>query len=169
MRAHGGRFNHNLHALRIVEQFEQRYLDFPGLNLTFEVREGIVKHSRDYTAAEFPELSEYMLDLKPPLEAQLIDATDELAYSTADLDDGYEAHLLTLEQVSDGVPVFAQFLGEVERLYPDAPKKLQFSEVLRRILDRWVGDLIRNTKAQIASLIHSKSRSPGRPRPGWAD
>src|SRR6266568_8721366 len=127
MRAHGGRFNHNLHALRIVEQFEQRYLDFPGLNLTFEVREGIIKHSRDYAAAEFPELSEYLLDSRPPLEAQLIDATDELAYSTADLDDGYEAHLLTLEQVGDGVPVFAQILGDVERLYPDAPKKLQFS------------------------------------------
>ncbi|HLQ00120.1 MAG TPA: dNTP triphosphohydrolase, partial [Candidatus Limnocylindria bacterium] len=73
MRPFGGRFNHNLQALRIVEQFEQRYLDFPGLNLTFEVREGIVKHSRQYSAAEFPELSEYLLDLQPPLEAQLID------------------------------------------------------------------------------------------------
>ncbi len=70
MGAHGGSFNHNLHALRIVEQFEQRYLDFPGLNLTFEVREGIIKHSRDYSAKDFPELSEYLLDLRPPLEAQ---------------------------------------------------------------------------------------------------
>src|SRR5271169_1146584 len=60
MRAYGERFDHNLHALRIVEQFEQRYLDFPGLNLTFEVREGIVKHSRDYDAAEHPELAEYL-------------------------------------------------------------------------------------------------------------
>src|ERR1700691_2079015 len=59
MREHGDRFDHNLHALRIVEQFEQRYLDFPGLNLTYEVREGIVKHSHDYTAAEFPDLAEY--------------------------------------------------------------------------------------------------------------
>ena len=66
MRDHGDRFDHNLHALRIVEQFEQRYLDFPGLNLTFEVREGIVKHSRDYPPAEFPELAEYELDLRPP-------------------------------------------------------------------------------------------------------
>src|SRR2546429_3859886 len=73
MREHGGHFNHNLHALRIVEHFEQRYLDFPGLNLTFEVREGIIKHSRDYSAAEFPQLAEYLLDLRPPLEAQLID------------------------------------------------------------------------------------------------
>ena len=94
MRAHGGGFNHNLHALRIVEHFEQRYLDFPGLNLTFEVREGIVKHSRDYRPADFPELSEYLLDLRPTLEAQLIDCVDEIAYDTADLDDALEAGLL---------------------------------------------------------------------------
>ncbi len=156
-------------ALRIVEDFELRYAAFRGLNLTFEVREGIIKHSRDYAATEFPELSDYLLDSRPPLEAQLIDATDELAYSTADLDDGYEAHLLTLEQVSDGVPVFAQILGDVERLYPDAPKKLQFNEVLRRMLDRWVGDLIRNTQEQITAVLDSASRSPGRPRPGSAD
>src|SRR5882762_8166454 len=96
MRAHGGRFNHNLHALRIVEQFEQRYLDFPGLNLTFEVREGIIKHSRDYSGAEFPQLAEYLLDLRPPLEAQLIDWVDEIAYNTADIDDALEAELLDL-------------------------------------------------------------------------
>src|SRR3989441_134628 len=83
MRAHGGGFNHNLHALRIVEQFEQRYLDFPGLNLTFEVREGIIKHSHDYSVAEVPQLAEYLLDLRPPLEAQLIDWVDEIAYNTA--------------------------------------------------------------------------------------
>src|SRR5712671_6646828 len=69
MRAQGACFNHNLHALRIVEKFEQRYLDFPGLNLTFEVREGIIKHSRDYSAAQFPDLREYLLGLRPPLEA----------------------------------------------------------------------------------------------------
>jgi len=149
MRRHGFFFDHNLHALRIVEDFEQRYAAFRGLNLTFEVREGIIKHSRDYDPAEFPQLSEYWLDKRPPLEAQLIDATDELAYNTADLDDGYEAHLLTLEQITERVPVFARFLREVEQLYPAAPKKLQFNEVLRRILDRWVGDLIQNTQAQI--------------------
>src|SRR5213593_1322730 len=169
MRQHGLFFDHNLHALRIVEDFEQRYAAFRGLNLTFEVREGIIKHSRSYDAAEFPELAEYLLEQQPPLEAQLIDATDELAYNTADLDDGYEAHLLNLDQIKDGVPVFARFYAEVERLYPDAAEKLQFNEVIRRMLDRWVGDLIQSTKMQIASLIHSESRSPGRPRPGWAD
>jgi dGTPase len=152
MRQHGFSFDHNLHALRIVEDFELRYAAFRGLNLTFEVREGIIKHSRDYDASEFPELAEYLLDQRPPLEAQLIDATDELAYNTADLDDGYEAHLLTLDQIKNGVPVFARFFAEVQRIYPDAPEKLQFNEVLRRILDRWVGDLIHNTKAQIARV-----------------
>jgi dGTPase len=149
MRQHGSFFDHNLHALRIVEDFEQRYAAFRGLNLTFEVREGIIKHSRSYNAAEYPELAEYLLDQQPPLEAQLIDATDELAYNTADLDDGFEAHLLTLDQIEEGVPVFARFFSEVERLYPDAAEKLQFNEVIRRMLDRWVGDLIENTRAEI--------------------
>ena len=150
MRQHGFFFDHNLHALRIVEDFELRYAAFRGLNLTFEVREGIVKHSRDYDSAQFPELSEYLLDQRPPLEAQLIDATDELAYNTADLDDGYEAHLLTFQQIKEDVPLFARFLKDVERLYPDAPEKLQFNEVIRRMLDRWVGDLIQSTKRRIA-------------------
>jgi dGTPase len=168
MRRHGLFFDHNLHALRIVEDFEQRYAAFRGLNLTFEVREGIIKHSRDYDPGEFPQLAEYWLDKRPPLEAQLIDATDELAYNTADLDDGYEAHLLTLEQIMQTVPVFARFFEEVEKLYPDAPKKLQFNEVLRRILDRWVGDLIQNTQAQIEAAFNKKNDkcSPRRPRPG---
>ena len=94
MHRHGDYFDHNLQALRIVEDFELRYAEFRGLNLTFEVREGIIKHSHDYTVAENPELAEYLLDLRPPLEAQLIDLTDEIAYSTADLDDGFEARLL---------------------------------------------------------------------------
>src|SRR5262245_46641449 len=79
------KFDHNLHALRIVEQFEQKYVSFPGLNLTFEVREGIIKHSRDYEARDHPELREYRLHEKPPLEAQLIDIADEIAYNCADL------------------------------------------------------------------------------------
>ena len=97
MHRHGDFFDHNLQALRIVEDFELRYAEFRGLNLTFEVREGIIKHSHDYTVAEHPDLAEYLLDLRPPLEAQLIDLTDEIAYSTADLDDGFEAKLLKLD------------------------------------------------------------------------
>jgi dGTPase len=160
MRQHGLFFDHNLHALRIVEDFELRYAAFRGLNLTFEVREGVIKHSRDYKPAEFPELAEYLLDSRPPLEAQLIDATDELAYSTADLDDGYESRLLTLGQINDEVPLFARFFPEVERMYPQAAKKLQFNEVLRRMLDRWVGDLIENTHAQIEHIRAAAPVSP---------
>jgi len=151
MQQHGDFFDHNLHALRTVEQFEQRYADFPGLNLTFEVREGIVKHSRDYSASEFPQLSEYLLDLRPPLEAQLIDLTDEIAYSTADLDDGVEALILTREQVREGVPLFAAVSSEVERLHPNAPEKLKFNEALKSVLDRLVSDLISHTKEQVAN------------------
>jgi dGTPase len=149
MQKYGERFDHNLHALRTVEHFEQRYADFPGLNLTFEVREGIVKHSRDYDAQEFPQLAEYLLDQRPPLEAQLIDLTDEIAYSTADLDDGVEAEILTHEQVRRAVPVFARLYEEVEQLYPHAAEKLKFNETLKRVLDRFVSDLITNSRKLI--------------------
>jgi dGTPase len=149
MREHGFFFDHNLHALRIVEDFELRYAAFRGLNLTFEVREGIIKHSHDYPADQFPELSEYLLDLRPPLEAQLIDVADEIAYSTADLDDGYESRLLTLEQIRNGAAIFERLYHEVESIYPDAMEKLQFNETLKRMLNRWVGDLIENTKEKI--------------------
>jgi dGTPase len=149
MRAHGLYFDHNLHALRIVEDFEQRYAAFRGLNLTFEVREGIIKHSHDYDVKAHPELAEYLLDQRPPLEAQLIDLTDEIAYNTADLDDGYEAHLLSLETIRRGVPVFDRFYCEVERIYPAVPDKLKLNETLKRVLNRFVGDLIANTQARI--------------------
>jgi len=150
MRAHGLCFDHNLHALRIVEDFEQRYAAFRGLNLTFEVREGIIKHSHDYAAEQHPELAEYLLDQRPPLEAQLIDLADEIAYNTADLDDGYEAHLLSLEEIREGVPIFEKFFREVEGIYPDAPAKLKFNEALKRVLNHFVDDLIRNTRQRIA-------------------
>jgi dGTPase len=149
MREHGLSFDHNLHALRIVEDFEQRYAAFRGLNLTFEVREGIIKHSHDYDPGEHPELAGYLLDQRPPLESQLIDLTDEIAYNTADLDDGFESHLLTLEQIREGIPVFESYFREVERIYPDALDKLKFNEALKRVLNRFVDDLVKNTQAQI--------------------
>jgi len=156
MLEHGLFFDHNLHALRIVEDFELRYAAFRGLNLTFEVREGIIKHSHDYSVRQFPELAEYLLDQRPPLEAQLIDLADEIAYDTADLDDGYEAHLLTLPQIREGVPVFDRFYREAEETYPDAIDKLKFNEAVKRVLDRMVGDLIRNLKKQITAAGISK-------------
>jgi dGTPase len=149
MREHGLYFDHNLHALRIVEDFEQRYAAFRGLNLTFEVREGIIKHSHDYDPQQHPDLAEYLLDRRPPIEAQLIDLTDEIAYKTADLDDGYEAHLLSLEEIREGVPVFERFYRQVVQIYPDAPEKLKFNETLKRILNLFVDDLITNTRARL--------------------
>ena len=149
MQSFGERFDHNLHALRIVESFEQRYADFPGLNLTFEVREGIVKHSRDYSPGDHPELAEYLLEQRPPLEAQLIDLTDEIAYDTADLDDGFEAKLFDLETLRGGLTLFREFHDEVERRYPNAVPKLQFNETLKRLFDRLVTDLLENSLAQI--------------------
>jgi dGTPase len=163
---HGDRFDHNLQALRIVEQFEQRYLDFPGLNLTFEVREGIVKHSRDYDAAEFPELSDYLLAERSPIEAQLIDFADEIAYNAADLDDGYEAKLLDMDMIRSRVPLFAKLYDEVERKQPHGPEKLKFNEALKRLLDHMVTDLIENTRLQAvasgARSVEDVRRLPAR-------
>jgi dGTPase len=149
MRACGGRFDHNLHALRIVEQFERRYIGFAGLNLTFEVREGIVKHSRDYSAKDFPELAEYLLELHPPLESQLIDWVDEIAYNTADLDDALEANLLDLESLCNEVAFFGESFAEIEAKHPEAATSLKFSEALRHTLNSLVTDLIDNTRRQI--------------------
>jgi len=150
----GDRFDHNLHALRIVEQFERRYLDFPGLNLTFEVREGIIKHSADYSArqdaaADVPELAEYELDLQPPLEAQLMDSVDEVAYNAADLDDGFEARLLDLEMLREELPPFAEIYDEVDRQHPLGAPKLKINETIKRILDQLATDLIENTRAVV--------------------
>ena len=149
MREHGFFFDHNLHALRIVEDFEMRYAAFRGLNLTFEVREGIIKHSHDYSIKDHPDLAEYLLDQRPPLEAQLIDLADEVAYDTADMDDGFEAHLLTLKTIRSGLPVFEAYFHEVETLYPNAPEKLKFNETLKRLLNRFVTGLIEGTNARI--------------------
>jgi len=157
MRQHGGRFNHNLQALRIVEHFEQRYIEFEGLNLTFEVREGIIKHSSEYNAAEFPQLAEYMLDLRPPLESQLIDWVDEIAYNTADLDDALEAGLLDIEALRREATLFGEAYAKVESQYPSARQKLKFNEALRHVLDHLASDLISNTQrlvkeAQVRSV-----------------
>ena len=149
MRRHGEFFDHNLQALRIVEDFELRYAAFRGLNLTFEVREGIIKHSHDYAVAEHPELSEYLLDLRPSLEAQLIDLTDEIAYTTADLDDGFEAKLLKLPDIRKNVRAFERYFAEAEAKYPNAPDKLKFNEALKRMLNGFVTDLIENTKSRV--------------------
>jgi dGTPase len=153
---YGQHFDHNLQALRTIEKFEQRYLDFPGLNLTFEVREGIIKHSRDYSAGENPELGEYLLDQRPPLEAQLIDLVDEIAYNTADLDDGFEARLVNVDALCSEVAFVGSIYTDVEKSHPKARRKLKFNEIIRRIFDRLVTDLIESTRRQVqASEVRS--------------
>jgi dGTPase len=152
MQRYGDRFDHNLHALRIVENFEQKYAEFPGLNLTFEVREGIIKHSRGYNPELYPELREYQLGKQPPLEAQVIDAADEIAYNCADLDDGYESKLMTVALICGGVPLFERLYRPMERKYPTALEKLKFNEALKRVMDALVTDLIQTTRSRLRKL-----------------
>jgi dGTPase len=166
MRRFGDRFDHNLHALRIVESFEQRYARFPGLNLTFEVREGMVKHSRDFEAGEQPELDEYLPGLRPPLEAQLIDLADEVAYNTADLDDAYSARFFDLEAVAREIPEYAEIQSEIETQFPGASGRIRFNEGLRRLIDLLVSGLIEGTGEAVeeagAKDVDEVRRHPGR-------
>ena len=151
LQAYGLGFDHNLHALRIVSWFEERYAAFRGLNLTLGVREGIIKHSRDYDPAQHPELAEYFLDQRPPLEAQLIDLADEIAYLTADLDDGLDSGVLTLAQVRDGVRLFRACHDAVLQEYPDAAPRLTASEALKRVMNALVTDLIKEVRQRVAA------------------
>ena len=141
----GERFDHNLHALRIVESFEQRYARFPGLNLSFEVREGMAKHSRDFAPGEIPELDEYLPGLRPPLEAQLIDFADEIAYNTADLDDAFSASMFSLDDIAHQVPAYAEILAGVDTQFPGASGRIRSQEALRRLIDLLVSGLIEGT------------------------
>jgi dGTPase len=152
LRGHGLSFDHNLHALRIVTWFEERYPAFRGLNLTLAVREGIVKHSRDYSAAEHPELGEYFLDEFPPLEAQLIDLADEIAYLAADLDDGLDSGVIALEQVREAVPLFRNLHDATLAKYPNAARKVVVYDALWRMLSMLVTDLICEVRARVIAL-----------------
>ncbi|UWZ86773.1 dGTP triphosphohydrolase [Occallatibacter riparius] len=166
LKAHGLGFDHNLHALRIVTWFEERYPAFRGLNLTLGVREGIIKHSRDYTAAAHPELAEYFLNKFPPLEAQLIDLADEIAYLTADLDDGLDSGILQLEQVRESVPLFRSCHDVSVAQHPTARPRLTSSEAIRRMLNALVTDLMREVHKRIdytgISTLEDVRRASGR-------
>jgi dGTPase len=98
---------------------------------------------------DHPELAEYLLDQRPPLEAQLIDLTDEIAYNTADLDDGFEAHLLTLQEIRKEVEIFERNFFIVDRKYPTATDKLKFNEALKGMLNALVTDLIETTRLRV--------------------
>jgi dGTPase len=145
MRCYGDSFDHNLHTLRIVDYFEHRYPRFRGLNLTFEVREGIVKHSRSYDPAEYPQLAEFLLDRRPLLEAQLIDPADSVAYNCADLDDAVDAGLLEAAEARRDVEALDRLMHEAAREFADAPVNIVFHEALRRVLDSLVSGLIEGT------------------------
>lgn len=152
MRPFGERFEHNVHALRIVESFENPYPRFPGLNLTFEVREGIVKHSRDFAPGEIPELDEYLPGSRPPLEAQLIDLCDEIAYNTADLDDAYGAGMIVVEEACSAVALFAELYETTEFQFPGITERVRVKEIVRGLIDALVSGLMTGTVAACAGL-----------------
>ena len=145
LQRYGLRFDHNLHALRICEHFEQRYAAHRGLNLTLGVREGIIKHSRDYEAGAHPALAEYFLDQRPPVEAQLIDLADEIAYLTADLDDGVESGLLEIAAIREHVRIFDESFAVVEARHPGVEERFLFQEALQVMQHTLTDDLVETT------------------------
>lgn len=165
MRDYGG-FEHNLQSLRVVDQLEERYAEFPGLNLTFETREGILKHCSAAKARELGEVGERFLRREQPsLEAQLANLADEIAYNNHDVDDGLRAGLITVDEVAQ-VPLFARDYALVREKYPDAPARRLTHETIRRMIDRIVGDVIRNSTRLIADGAPAdidQVRSIGRP------
>jgi dGTPase len=166
LQRHGLRFDHNLHALRIVEHFEQRYAGHRGLNLTLATREGIIKHSRDYAEVLHPELTEYFLNEQPPLEAQIIDLADEIAYLTADLDDGIESGLLEIDHVLENVGILRRSYDAVKRAHPQAEEKYVFHDALQTMQKTLVRDLVRQTGENVigdgAKTLQDIRRLPGR-------
>jgi len=147
---HGG-FSHNRQTLRIVEHLEDRYPGFPGLNLTFEVREGIAKHSGPIDVAAAPEFGEYEPLLQPPLEAQLIDLADEIAYNHHDIDDGLEAGLLSIDDLAANVPLFGEPLRRARQRLAGATERQVRTAALRGLIDALVTDLIETTRAALAA------------------
>ena len=157
MAAHGG-FEHNLQSLRVVDQLEHRYPDHDGLNLTFETREGILKHcspanARLLDAAEPGGVARRFIDgTQPSLEAQLANLADAIAYNAHDIDDGVRSGLLTLQQVAE-VPWFARFVADTQRDHPGLPDRRVLYESIRRMLSAQVYDVIDTTGAAIAAAV----------------
>lgn len=149
MREFGG-FEHNLQSLRVVEQLEQRYADFDGLNLTFEVREGILKHCSIKNAKQLGDVGQRFLDkTSPSLEAQLTNYADEIAYNNHDIDDGLRSGLITIEQLAR-VDLFAQNLAEVKTKYPALEQKRLIHETVRRMINTLVVDICTQSTHNIA-------------------
>ena len=148
MRDYGG-FEHNLQSLRVVDELESKYADFPGLNLTFETREGILKHCAKRNARELGEVGQRFLDrTEPGLEAQLSDIADAIAYNNHDIDDGYRAGLLAIDQLREQ-PLFARHFDAVIQRYPRLEDRRVIYETIRRMIDNVVTDLIDTTRRNI--------------------
>ncbi len=150
MRRYGSSFEHNRQALRLVDHLEERYARFDGLNLTFEVREGIIKHSRELGLDAEPELQDLLPGRKPPLEAQLLDLADEIAYNSADMDDAVTAGLLSVEDMVQSIGAAADLAEQVTTQFPGASERVRFWEIQRQLMNRLVGGLIEGT-AQAAA------------------
>ncbi len=148
MRDHGG-FEHNLQSLRVVDELEAKYADFPGLNLMFETREGILKHCSKRNARELGEVGRRFLERRQPgLEAQIADIADAIAYNNHDVDDGFRAGLLTLEQLRTQ-DLFEIAYREVRSLYPDLEDRRLIYEIIRRMIGTVVSDLVEETRRRL--------------------
>jgi dGTPase len=146
-----GGFEHNLQSLRVVDELEERYAEFPGLNLTFETREGILKHCSRKNAERLGELGERFLQRKQPsLEAQLTNLADEIAYNSHDVDDGLRSGLIDVDALCE-VDLFREQYETVRRLYPDLAPRRTIHEVVRRLIGCQVIDLVETSQAALAS------------------
>lgn len=145
-----GGFEHNRHTLRTVDELEEKYAAFPGLNLTYEVREGIAKHSTRYDRFRGEEMARFAPHEQSTLEAQIIDLVDSVAYNVHDIDDGVEAHILSAAELAADVPLFGRVHHRVRIDLEGAGERALFNETIRRMVDRLVTDLIDTTAAAIA-------------------
>jgi len=148
MKAHGG-FEHNLQSLRVVDELEQKYADFDGLNLTFEAREGILKHCSKANAERLGDVGQrFLAGAQPSLEAQIVNLADEIAYNNHDVDDGLRSGLMTLDQLA-AAPLFSRHLDTVRRRYPALTDRRLIHETVRRMIDTLVTDLVEQTRANL--------------------
>ncbi|MHB8475172.1 MAG: deoxyguanosinetriphosphate triphosphohydrolase [Steroidobacteraceae bacterium] len=146
-----GGFEHNLQSLRVVDELEEHYADFDGLNLSFECREGILKHCSYNNALQLGDVGERFVNRQQPgLEAQLANFADEIAYNNHDVDDGIRAGLISVEQLLV-VPLFREYHGEVHAKYPTLAGRRQVYEILRRMINHLVTDLIDSSAARLAA------------------
>ena len=147
-----GGFEHNLQSLRVVDKLEEKYAEFRGLNLTFESREGILKHCSNKDAKNLGELGQRFLNKQQAsLEAQTCDLADEIAYNNHDVDDGLRYGLITIKQLMD-IEAFREQHDTVMQLYPDLNERRQIHEIIRRIINNMVVDLIETSKQALTRL-----------------